>query len=115
MRLAHHPNTLRNKRSQAAIYQRFCESHNLTEMPADKWQLCRYAIYTAKRVTSHGTVDNYVGGVRSLQQLAGYNCPPPSSPNLKLVMHGIKAYLAKPVRQAAPVTLEMLEKNHIAG
>ena len=45
-----------------------------------------------------------------MQQLASYDCPPPSSPNLKLVMQGIKAYLAKPVRQAAPVTLEMLEK-----
>ena len=62
MRLTHQLNTRRNKRLQATIYQRFCETHNLTERPADEWQLCRYAIYTAERVTLHGTVDNYVGG-----------------------------------------------------
>ena len=49
-------------------------------------------------------------GVQNLQQLAGYEVLPPSSPNLKLVMQGIKAYLAKPVKQAAPVTLGMLEE-----
>ena len=75
MQYAHRPNTRRNRRSQAAIYQRFCDTYNLVELPADKWQLCRYAIYTADRVTAHATVSNYVGGVRSLQQAAGYVSP----------------------------------------
>ena len=73
MKVAHRPNTRHNKHSQAAIYQRFCDLYNLVEMPADEWQLCRYAIFTADRVTSHGTVDNYVSGIRNLQHLAGFS------------------------------------------
>ena len=69
-------------------------------------------VYTVERVTSHGTVDNYVAGVRSLQKLAGYPVPSANAPNLKLVMDGIKAFLAKPVNQATPMTTEIL--NDIA-
>ena len=102
------PGTRRNKRSQAAIYTRFCESHGLNVFPADEWQLCRYAAYTATQVTTAGTVENYVGGVHTLQQLAGYPALPLSSPNLKLLMEGIKVALATPLRQAVPVTKELL-------
>ena len=45
-----------------------------------------------------------------MQQLAGYEIPPPDSPNLKLVMQGIKAYLAKPIKQAASMNIEMLQQ-----
>ena len=62
MRKGKRPNTLRNTRSQATIYQHFCDTFNLNEMPADEWQMTRYAVYTAQRVTASGTVDNYVGG-----------------------------------------------------
>ena len=110
MRLAHRLNTRRNKRSQASIYQRFCDTHDLNEMPTDEWQLVRYAVYTAERVTSHGTVANYVGGIRQLQHTAGYDTPAADSPNLRLILQGIKSYLAKPVRQATPITIDMLQQ-----
>ena len=100
MKKGHRPLMHRNKRSQATIYQHFCNIHELKEFPADEWRLVRYATYTAERVTSHGTVLNYVTGVRTLQQLAGFQTPTVvSAPNLKLVMDGIKAHLAKPVNQ----------------
>ena len=108
MKMAHRPNTRRNKRSQAEIYQRFCEDNNLVELPADEWQMCRYAVYTAERVTSHATVKNYVGGVRNLQEMAGYQVVPPTSPNFKTIMQGLKTYLAKPTKQALPMTTEIL-------
>ena len=84
--------------------------HALQEFPADDWQLVRYATYTAEHVTSHGMVINYVLGVHSLQTLAGFWSPTLSSPNLKLVLDGIKAELAKPVNQATPMTLEILKE-----
>ena len=110
MRKGFRPSTHKNKRSQAAIYTHFCKVHELDEFPADEWQLIRYATYTAERVTTAGTVNNYVASVRSLQELAGFPAPAPSSPNLKLVMNGIKNYLAKPVNQAVPMTIEILEQ-----
>ena len=110
LQLGHRPNTRRHKRTHANLYQRFCDEYNLPEMPADEWQLCRYAAYTADRtnVNAVGTVSNYVSGVRSLQALAGYPSPLMGSPNMKLMMEGIKAYLAQPVKQASPMNLEIL-------
>ena len=70
--------------------------------------MCRYAVYTADRVTAHGTVENYVGGIQHLQHLAGFPEVPPNSPNLKLIMQGLKAYLAKPTKQAEPITIDIL-------
>ena len=108
MKKGHRPNTRRNTRSQAASYQKFCDTFELNEFPADEWQLSRYAVYTANRVTAHGTVENYVGGIRNLQQMAGYPIPSPQSPNYKLTMNGIKADLAKPVKRAMPIDIPTL-------
>ena len=87
--MGHWLNTRRNKCSQVTLYQRFCKTHNLNEIPADKWQLCRYAVYTAEHVNAHRTVKNYVGAVRSMQELAGVPTPAPGSPNMKLMLQGI--------------------------
>ena len=38
----------------------------------------------------------YVSGICNLQQLVLYEDVPPSLPTMKLIMNGIKAYLAKP-------------------
>ena len=108
MQRGHRPGTRRNLRSQAGIYAKFCEEHGLVEFPASEWQLVRYAGYTASQVTSHGTVDNYVGGVRTLHRIAGFEVPEASSPNLKLMMKGIKAELSKPLKQSMPVTPQIL-------
>ena len=108
MKKGHRPGTRQNKRSHANIYSKFCKDHGLNEYPADEWQFVRYACFTADHVTSAGTVNNYVNGVRSLQRLAGYDTPPASSPNLKLAMQGIKSDLAQPVRQAVPLNREVL-------
>ena len=108
MKQGHRPGTRKNIRSQAKSYQHFCEKHELQELPADEWQLVRYATHTAEHVTTAKTVNNYVSGVRTIQKLAGYNVPSNYSPNLKLVLNGIKTYLAKPVNQATPMTLPIM-------
>ena len=103
------PGTNKNTRLQARQYHRFCEILKLPLLPADEWQLIRYTVYTAQRVKTAATVNNYSGGVRKLHKLAGYELPSPStSPNLKLALAGIKAELAGPTKQAAPMTSEIL-------
>ena len=108
MQRGHRPGTRRNLRSQAGIYGKFCRDHGLTEFPANEWQMIRYAGFTAGHVTSSGTVQNYVGGVRTLHKLAGFEVPEASSHNLKLMMKGVKAELSKPLKQSLPVTSQML-------
>ena len=107
MKAGRRPNTRRNTKSQASSYQRFCDEYNLVELPADEWQLSRYAVYTANRVSAHGTVDNYVGNVKTLQQLAGYGTIP-TSPTFKMVMDGVKSKLAKEVKKASSLNITIL-------
>ena len=108
MQKGHRKNTRRNIRSFAGQYSKFCGDLGVDEYPANEWQLARYACYTATHVTSIGTVENYVSGVRNLHRLAGYEVPPVTAPNLKLVMNGLKAELARPTKQAAPLNREIL-------
>ena len=108
LKKGHRPGTRRNKKSQMNLYSKFCEEYGLQEFPADEWQLIRYMAYTAEHVTCKGTVSNYVGGVISLQKLAGYEVPAPTSPNFKLMIQGLKDELKNPVLQATPVTKELL-------
>ena len=110
MKLGHRPNTRRNLRSQRSIYNKFCEEHGYQEFPADEWQLMRYAVYTSQRVTAQGTVSNYVSGVRSLQELAGYVTPSASAKNLDILMDGLKEQLSSSPRKADVMTVDILKQ-----
>lgn len=110
MRRAYRPGTLRNIRSQALIYSRFCEFYGLKMFPASSWQLVRYARYIANTVTSHETVLNYLSGVRKLHELAGFSIPGADDPNLKHIMRAIKAELAHPIKQAEPMSPAILKQ-----
>lgn len=76
--------------------------------PASEWQLVRYARYVANTVTSYETVANYIAGVRTLHRLAGFPVVESSAPNLTHILRGIKFELAHPVKQATPITIEIL-------
>ena len=97
-----------NLRSQSGIYLKFCKEHHLTPFPADTWQFIRYGRYLARMVTASGTVENYVGGVRSLHELGGFKVPNPKDKNWEVFMRGIKCILAKPIKQAETMTPEVL-------
>lgn len=101
--------TLRNIWSQALIYSKFCEFYGFQMFPAGAWQLVRYARYVANTVTSQETVLNYLAGVRKLHQLAGFQVPGPDEPNMKHLMRALKQELAHPVKQAVPVTPQLLK------
>lgn len=83
--------------------------------PADEWQFIRYGRYVADTVTSYDTVVNYISGVRKLHELARFQVPSMSSPNLAHFLRAIKFELAHPVKQATPMTPELLRKmfNHV--
>lgn len=109
MRHSYRPSTLKNIKSQALIYQRFCRFYGLEMFPASAWQLIRYARYIANTVISYETVANYVSGVRKLHQLGGYEVPGPDEPNMQHFMRAIKRELAHPIKQAEPMTPDILK------
>lgn len=110
MRHSYQDSTMKNIRSQALIYNRFCELYGFEMFPADAWQMVRYARYVANTVTSYETVLNYLSGVRRLHELGGYPVPGPDEPNMKHLLRAIKRELAHPVKQAEPVTPDLLRR-----
>lgn len=108
LRNGYRASTLKNIRSQALIYSRFCEFYGLDMFPADSWQLIRYARYVANMVTSAETVNNYISGVRKLHQLAGFPVPGTNDPNLSHMLRAIKFELAHPIKRAVPMTPDLL-------
>lgn len=113
---AYRPGTLRNIRSQALIYSRFCQYYGLNMFPASEWQMIRYARYIANTVISYDTVSNYLSGVRTLHKLGGYYIADlKDSPNLCHILKAIKFELAHPVKQAKPMTPQILRDiyNHV--
>lgn len=80
--------------------------------PASEWQLIRYARYVANMVTSYDTVVNYISGVRTLHRLGGFTVIEFSSANLAHILKGLKHELARPVRQAVPVTPDLLRRMY---
>ena len=110
MKMGYRPKTVKNKLSQGNSYEKWCQQNNMKTFPADEWQLVRYGTHTAGHVTAQGTVVNYVSGVRSLQQLAGYPAPALSNKNLKLFLDGLKDELTVIPKQAAPMNTEMLKR-----
>lgn len=74
--------------------------------------MVRYAHYIANTVVSYETVVNYLSGVRRLHELAGYEAPGAQEPNMKLMMCALKLELAHPIKQAEPVTPELLRADH---
>lgn len=115
MRRSYQPGTLKNIRSQALIYSRFCEFYGFKMFPASAWQMVRYARYIANTVVSYDTVLNYISGVRKLHELGGFETPSAGEPNLKHILRAIRLELVHPVRQAEPMTPSMLRAiyNHV--
>lgn len=109
MRKSYQPSSLKNIKSQALIYHRFCNYYGFRMFPATAWQLVRYARYIANTVTSYETVQNYLAGVRKLHELGGYKVPGPQEPNIKHIMRALRQELAHPIKQAEPMTPVMLQ------
>lgn len=110
MKKGYQETTMRNLRSQALVYNRFCEFYGLPKFPATAWQMVRFARYVANTVTSYETVQNYLSGVRTLHKLGGFEVPGPDEPNVRHLMRAIKQELAHPIKQAEPMTPQLLRQ-----
>ena len=76
--------------------------------PANEWRYCQYAQFLAEEEKVLGTVQNYVGTVKVLHKLQGYTTPSPGQIHYKMLSNGIKSGCLKPVKQAEPLTHDVL-------
>ena len=84
--------------------------HHLKPFPADEWQMTRYSRYVGNTVSSICTIQNYIGGIRKLHELAGFKAPDSNESNYKLIIQVLRVELAKLTKQAWPITPEVLRE-----
>ena len=91
-------------------YQGFCDSYQLKYFPFDNKQLCRYGQHLARTFQSAEAVGNYQSGVRTCQAMLGLQVPSPQEKQMQLFTQGLKRVLLHEVKQAEPITLQLLLK-----
>ena len=102
--------SLKNHRVMANAYQKFCLEYQLDPFPANKTQIRRYM---AHLISTHGSAEaiaNYISGARTLHEIAGFT--PPDTDNIlhKIQFRGVKRENIHQVKQAKPMTPELLLK-----
>ena len=106
---ANAPGTNANKRSQETWYIKFTSWFKLTPYPVNEWRLVLYARYLSLTITSVQTIKTYCGLVCELHELQGFE-PVRHGMLYAKAIKGIRQLLHHEVKQAQPITLEMLKE-----
>ena len=114
-RKGYQPGTTKNLRTYINRYLDFCIEYKLPPVPANGAQLRRFAQYLADSPTISAieTINNYLWGLRTFHRML--NLPPPDTTEFLtgLTLRGLKLVLARPIRQAEPMTPEIMEKMFV--
>ena len=106
------PGSAKNLRTYINRYLDFCIEFKLPPVPANGQQLRRFAQFLADSPSISGieTINNYLWGLRMFHRML--NLPPPDMSEflINLTLCGLKLTLAQQIRQAEPMTPELLEK-----
>ena len=100
--------TKRNFMTQLRAYQKFCDKYNLPYFPADNKQICRFGQHLAQTFKSPDAVGNYLSAVRTFMALLALPIPKPNEKEMQMFIQGLKRLMDHEVKQAAPVTPEIL-------
>ena len=100
--------TKRNLLTQLSSYKKFCDKYLLQYFPADNQQICRYGQHLMATFKSPEAVGNYQSAVRTFMALLGLPIPDASEKQMRMFSQGIKRAMEHEVKQAAPITPEIL-------
>ena len=101
--------THKTRRVQCRSYFEFCETFNLTSLPADAHQICRYLVYLA-RTLKYSSINNYLSGVIMLHKLFGYPHDFRSDFRVLFTLQGLKRVLGDTSLQKSPLMPEDLRR-----
>ena len=82
----------------------------LEYFPCDNKQLCRFGQHLSQTFESPEAVCNYLSGIRTCLALMGLELPDVNDRQLKMFTTGLKQIMPHAVKQAEPVTPELLIK-----
>ena len=102
--------TKKNLLSQLNAYIKFCDRYMLTYFPCDNIQLCRFGQHLKRTFQSPDAVGNYISGIRTCLALLGMVVPDSQDKQMQMFNQGLKRIMPHAVKQAAPITPEILVK-----
>ena len=102
--------TKKNLLTYLKAYSLFCDRFGFDLFPCDNKQLCRFVQYLARTFTSAEAVGNYQSGVRTCHALLGLEIPDPKDKQMQMFSQGLKRILIHAIKQAEPMTPELLLK-----
>ena len=106
------PGSTRNLKSYINRYLDFCIEFELHPLPAKGQTVRRFAQYLADQptISAIDTVNNYMWGLCTFHKILGLPVPDTSEFITKLMLRGLKLQLARPIKQAQPITPQILYK-----
>ena len=100
--------TKKNLLTQLTAYEKFCDRYLLEYFPCDNKQLCRFGQHLSTTFESPEAVGNYLSGIRTCLALLGLEIPDVADRQMKMFTTGLKRVMPHAVKQAEPVTPELL-------
>ena len=100
--------TRNNQGTHLKAYNRFCNEYELHPFPADMWRYCQFGQFLANEHKVPGTVENYVNTVHTLHKYELLPGPEPEKIHFVKLIHGLKREQKTSVRQAEPMTHQLL-------
>ena len=100
--------TKKNLVCQLSAYEKFCDKYALEYFPCDNKQLCRFGQHLSATFESPEAVGNYLSGIHTCLALLGIEVPDVNDRQMKMFTAGLKRIMPHAVKQAEPVTPELL-------
>ena len=102
--------TKKNLLCHLSAYEKFCNRYLLLFFPCDNQQLCRFGQHLSQTFQSPEAVGNYISGIRTCLALLGLEVPSVQDRQMQMFIQGLKRAMPHAVKQAAPITPELLVK-----
>ena len=100
--------TRKNLLVQLNAYEKFCDHFMLPYFPVDNTQICRFGQFLARTFQSPDAVGNYQSAIRTFSALLGLHIPSAQDKEMQMFTQGLKRVMDHKVKQAAPITPEIL-------
>ena len=109
-RAAYADSTQRAHKLQWKTYIKFCLYFNRDSLPASAETVCLYAQFLSRTLKSPRSIGNYIAAVKILHILLEKSTDGFASFEVKLTLRGISRVKKHLVRQATPVTPQLLSE-----
>ncbi len=91
----------------------FCELYRKVPLPVSITDLCKYAAFLSLTFKSVDSIQNYLRGVSTLHKQCGVTSPDLKDHRIVTLLIGLSKQKRHVIRQAAPITPEMLAEMFI--